>query len=167
MSRFIPLTTLLLAAPALAFHALTPAESVHRARVELMAAEGLARAVHDAPFRAALVGHLDRAQQYLADAERAAPSPVGTLDATEAHRLLSAASFDSQRLAVLAVIAANGRFSVAEIEGLVGRLDFDDARVDALVLLYPATTEPYAYGRTARLLTFSSSRAEFHRRLGV
>jgi hypothetical protein len=158
--------TLVLAIPAFARHGGDPRDDLRRARAEIDAMESMLVTVRDPQLRGVLASRLNRVDSHLSSAERGlADVSSRGIDYGEASSMLRTARFDDERLEVIGMVARNGRFTVAEIQGLVRDFDFDSNRGEALILLYPACVDPQRYGLALGELRFSSTREDVRRRL--
>jgi len=75
--------------------------------------------------------------------------------------------FDSGRMEVLQSAIGDRWFTVAQVETLVGKFSFDSYQVDAAAMLHGRTVDLENWYRVYDSLTFSSSKRELRRRVGV
>jgi len=92
----------------------------------------------------------------------AAPSP-GVVSNTELAGMIRAvedATFDSDQLALIAMLAQHHHFTTAQVAKLIGPLAFDDSRVEAIGSLRDVIVDPQNAWQLESSLTFTSNKEE-------
>ena len=97
------------------------------------------------------------------------PPPLAYTSDQEMGQLIGALRqepFDDDRLAVLRDIARGRAFTSAQVERFLRNLTFDDAKVEAAVMLHGQVVDPQNWYQIYDAFTFGSSRNEVRRRVG-
>jgi hypothetical protein len=117
---------------------------------------------------------VDRARAEAAQQLEAAPQPYphpqrpAAVDAATFNRLLAqvrGAGLDEHRRNLIMDVAANYRFTVAQVIAFMRECSFESTRIDVAVLLYPAVVDPESWSQVYDQLSFLHSRQELRERL--
>ncbi|MBN2799840.1 MAG: DUF4476 domain-containing protein [Deltaproteobacteria bacterium] len=162
MTRLVALAALLIAVPSLASRPSSREGALDQARQELIHIERLSQRVQDPRLRAQLADRIGHVDGLLVTASQ--PVAQG-LRMDEMLSMVEAESFDSGRVQVIRRIARSQRISSEQAALLTSRCAFDSSRMEALIALYPAVTDPWRFEVAVQVLTFASSREEVWRQI--
>jgi hypothetical protein len=96
--------------------------------------------------------------------EYTGPTTLSRHELDSLQNSLAAASFEAEKLQIIADAAAYAYFTVDQAAMLVQQLGFDNQRVDAATQLYPRVVDPENWHRIYASLAFTASRQELERR---
>jgi hypothetical protein len=131
------------------------ADKTTRDRLELLITRSELRAVE-----------LEKSLAGGAPAATAAP-PLSAEDFANLTKSLKAESFDEGKASFVALFAQKGRLTCEQAREILKAFSFDDDRVKSAVLLYPRVTDPENFFKVLDVFSFSSSKDEVRKKLGV
>ena len=133
-------------------------------RIALDDVERTAAEVQDPRLRRRLTARIARVNALLTETSPGLsdtdPDFQAALDALEAER------FDNERLERIRSIASERQFSCEQAALLAATCTFDSARAEALLLLYPALSDPQQLESALDVLEFGTTRARVRQLLG-
>ena len=109
-------------------------------------------------------------EKSLAAAAPTAPAspPLSAEDFAGLMKSLKSESFDEGKAAFVALFAqGKARLTCEQARDILKTFSFDDDRVKSAVLLYPRVTDPENFFKVLDVFSFSSSKDEVRKKLGV
>jgi hypothetical protein len=131
------------------------ADKTTRDRLELLITRSELRAVE-----------LEKSLAGIAPAAIAAP-PLSAEDFAKLMKSLKAESFDEGKASFVALFAQKGRLTCEQAREILKAFSFDDDRIKSAVLLYPRVTDPENFFKALDVFSFSSSKDEVRKKIGV
>lgn len=93
--------------------------------------------------------------------------PLSAEDFAKLMKSLKAESFDEGKASFVALFAQKGRLTCEQAKEILKAFSFDDDRVKSAVLLYPRVTDPENFFKVLDVFSFSSSKDEVRKKIGV
>jgi len=93
--------------------------------------------------------------------------PLSAEDFAKLMKSLKAESFDEGKASFVALFAQKGRLTCEQAREILKAFSFDDDRVKSAVLLYPRVTDPENFFKVLDVFSFSSSKEDVRRKIGV
>ncbi|MFO0889728.1 MAG: DUF4476 domain-containing protein [Isosphaeraceae bacterium] len=160
---------------------ITPAQA--RGKVDdiaddLRQARAAAGRIGDRAVRSRVEGLIRRAEQKARDLSeelarsqaaraQAPPTPLAAADFEKLLKGLKAENFDDGKLTFIQNFVAKAPLTCEQAAALLKAFSFDDKRIDALKAIYPKLVDPHNLNEVLAVYSFSSSRAEARKAVGL
>ena len=152
-----------------------PEETVSQVLADLREARGMLGSIRQSQVRERLDLLLARAELGIDDLRRHLAEPPGShrpsaATAEDFGAILQAIKKrwpDRERLALIREMGTGGRFTSAQVRVLLETFDFDDARVEAAVELYPKVVDRESFFQALDAFKFPIKRDEVRARLDL